>query len=349
VAVRPAVDAAAIARVVPVEEASQVGEARRAATLAADRAGLDETGRGRVALVATELASNLARHARGGALLLRLLAADEEGPGVELIAIDHGPGMDVARSLEDGYSTGGTAGEGLGAVRRTADTFDVHSRRDRGTIVLARVVERAANAETSPRVPVRTGVICTAAPGEERSGDGWAVQRRAGLVRLLVVDGLGHGPLAAEAANEAVRLFRAYPEPGPAEMLERLHEALRGTRGAAAAVAEIVPGDSAVRFAGIGNIAASVRAADGARSLVSHNGIIGHQVRKVQEVSSPWSSGALLVMASDGLRTQWRLDDDPTIVARHPAVVAALLYREFLRGRDDATVLVAHGAPSPGD
>jgi hypothetical protein len=273
-------------------------------------------------------------------MLLRTLA--DEGRGVEVIAVDRGPGMDVGRSLQDGFSTGGTAGEGLGAVRRIADAFDAYSQRDRGTIVMARVVERAP-AGPDGAAALEFGVVCAPAPGEERSGDGWAVARHAGRTRLLVVDGLGHGPLAAEAANEAVRIFRAYPEPAPGEMLERLHDALRATRGAAAAVAEIVPGASMLRFAGIGNITASIHAGDVVRSLVSHNGIIGHQLRKVQEMSYAWSPDALLVVASDGLRSQWRLDDDRGLAARHPAVVAALLYRDHLRGRDDATALVVRG------
>jgi anti-sigma regulatory factor (Ser/Thr protein kinase) len=347
VAVSPVVDASALTHVVPVEDESRVGEARRAAILAADRAGMDETGRGRVALVATELATNLARHARGGAMLLRPLA--EEGPGVELLAVDRGPGMDVARSMVDGFSTGGTAGEGLGAVRRIADGFDVFSQADKGTIVLARVVEREAAAPLAGASALRVGVVCAPAPGEERSGDGWAVTRHAERVRLLVVDGLGHGPLAADAANEAVRIFRAYPDLGPGETLDRLHGALRPTRGAAAAIAEIVFATSMLRFAGIGNIAASVLGAEGARSLVSHNGIIGHQMRRVQELSYPWSDGAMVVLASDGLRSQWRIDQEPSLAARHPSVVAALLWRDHLRGRDDATVLVARGTGGTGD
>jgi anti-sigma regulatory factor (Ser/Thr protein kinase) len=347
VAVSRVVDASAVTRVVPVEDSSRVGEARRAAVLAADRAGMDETGRGRAALVATELATNLARHARGGAMLVRAL--DDEARGVELIAIDRGPGMDVGRSMEDGFSTGGTAGEGLGAVRRIADAFDVHSRRDEGTIVMARVVEKASGAPAAGAAALDVGVVCAPAPGEERSGDGWAVTRHAGRARLLLVDGLGHGPLAAEAANEAVRIFRAYPESAPADMLERLHDALRATRGAAAAIAEIFADESVLRYAGIGNIVGSIHAAGGARSLVSHNGIIGHQMRKVQEMSYPWSPDSLLVMASDGLRSQWRIDGEPVLAARHPALVAALLYRDNVRGRDDATVLVIRRARPAAD
>lgn len=336
---------APMTRVVPVEEASQVGDARRAALLIADAAGMDETTRGRVALAATELATNLARHAREGMLLLRRIEGDRRG--VELLSVDRGPGMDLAHALADGFSTGGTAGTGLGAVRRIADHFDGYSRPGGGTALLARI------SEASPARPVPDaagalpiGVVCAPAPGEERPGDSWAVDRHPGRLRLLLVDGLGHGPAAAEAAAEAVRLFHAYPEQGPEEMVGRLHDGLRSTRGAALAAADILPGQASLRWAGVGNIAASIVAREGTRSLMSHNGIVGHQMRRVQEMTYPWTAGALLVMASDGLRSQWRVEDHPGIAAHHPSLLAAVLFRDYLRGRDDATVLVAGGAPT---
>ncbi len=336
-------ESSAVTRLVPVEEASQVGDARRAALLVADRAGLDETARGRVALVATELATNLARHAKGGMLLLRQL--DGERHGVELLSVDRGPGMELARALADGFSTGGTAGAGLGAVRRIADAFDAYSRPG-GTVLLARIAEPGgAGSLGGASLPI--GVICAPAPGEDRPGDSWAIGRHSGRHRLLLVDGLGHGPIAAEAAAEAVRLFHAYPEAGPEAMVGRLHDGLRATRGAALAVAEIVPLTSTVRWAGVGNIAASIVSAGGARSLMSHNGIVGHQMRRVQEMTYAWSPDAVLVMASDGLRSQWRLDEHPGLAARDPSIVAGVLFRDFLRGRDDATVLVARGSSTP--
>lgn len=332
-----------ITRVVPVDEASQVGDARRAALLVADRAGMDETARGRVALVATELATNLARHARGGMLLLRQL--EGESHGVELLSVDRGPGMELARALSDGFSTGGTAGAGLGAVRRIADVFDAYSRPG-GTVLLARIAATGGAASLG-EASFSIGVICAPAPGEDRSGDSWAVGRHRGRLRLLLVDGLGHGPIAAEAAAEAVRLFHAYPEASPETMLGRLHDGLRATRGAALAVAEIVPLHSIVRWAGVGNIAASIVSDAGARNLMSHNGIVGHQMRRVQEMTYPWPTDAVLVMASDGLRSQWRLDEHPGVAARDPSIVAGVLFRDHLRGRDDATVLVARGSSAP--
>ena len=78
--------------VLPIEDESQVGHARRVAQSLAIEFAFDETDAGRVALVATELATNLLKHAHHGALHLRAIPA-QSGYGVELIAIDRGPGF----------------------------------------------------------------------------------------------------------------------------------------------------------------------------------------------------------------------------------------------------------------
>src|SRR5580698_6689616 len=110
-----------------IEEESQIGEARRDAQRLAIAYGLDATQTGRVAIAATELASNLLRHGGGGELLLQPIRSGA-AENIELLAIDKGRGMnDVARCLGDGYSTGGTSGTGLGAVRRLYAEFDIYS------------------------------------------------------------------------------------------------------------------------------------------------------------------------------------------------------------------------------
>ena len=103
---------------VAVTDPSQVAEARRAGAVLARAVGFDEERAGRLALVVTESGTNLLRHAGGGHILLR--AVDDHGAAaVDVLALDRGPGMtNVARCLEDGYSTAGGAGTGLGAMRR---------------------------------------------------------------------------------------------------------------------------------------------------------------------------------------------------------------------------------------
>lgn len=325
---------------VALDDPSQVGEARRFASAVARRLGFDETGTGRVALVVTELATNLVKHAPRGVILLHPLERDAVG-GLEVLALDHGPGLDLQRCLRDGFSTAGTSGTGLGAVVRLSDSFDAWSSPERGTALLARLWARPAAGRPTG---LDIGAVHLPKPGERVCGDSWAVEQQPGRALFLVADGLGHGPSAADASREAVRVFREHLGLPPAEIVHRLHQALRSTRGAAVAVAELVHGDrkgGELRFAGVGNIAATIFAGGASRSAMSHNGTVGHELRKVQELSYPFPPEALLVIHSDGLATHWRLDKYPGLIARNAGVIAGVLYRDFKRGRDDVTVVVA--------
>jgi anti-sigma regulatory factor (Ser/Thr protein kinase) len=320
-----------------VEDASQVPAARRLAAELARGLDFDESAAGRVALVATELATNLVKHARQGEMLLS--AIDRDGRlAVEILALDRGPGMpSVDRCLEDGYSTAGSPGTGLGAVRRLAGLLEVYSRPD-GTALLARVGPSAAPARAEALAVSGISVACR---GEERSGDAWDQERDAGRHTLLVVDGLGHGTDAAAAADACVAAFRQRARLAPGARVEALHAALRATRGAALAVVEIDPGRRLVRFAGLGNITASIYGEGPVRHLVSHHGTAGHVARKIGEYSYPWPPRGMLVVHSDGVATVRDLDRYPGLRQRDPGLVAGVLYRDLARRRDDATVLVA--------
>jgi hypothetical protein len=185
------------------------------------------------------------------------------------------------------------------------------------------------------------GAVSVPKPGQAVNGDAWLFHESAGVGRVLMADGLGHGLLAADAARAAVRVARQHPAETPSGLMARIHEALRPTRGAAVAIADIDPGGSVVRYTGLGNISASIQSpAAPVRHAVSHPGTVGHEVRKIAEFTYPWERGSVLVMHSDGLISHWSLDRYPGVLSRHPGLIAAVLYRDFIRGRDDATVAV---------
>lgn len=320
-----------------IGDSSHVGEARRIATRLLGKLDFSDVETAHVALVATELATNLLKHAKQGRLILRLLQSVKQF-GIEIMALDRGPGMgNVAESLRDGYSTAGSAGTGLGAVKRLAREFDIHSMPGKGTAVLARLWSGPhANAA------MQFGVVALPKAGEEISGDGWGVECLQNRCTCVIADGLGHGPEAAQAAQAALLAAHEYSDKAPAEIVERAHGALRSTRGAALAVGEIDQSNQLVRFCGVGNISATiVNKAGGLRHLVSHNGIVGQETRKISEFSYPWSRQSLLIMHSDGLTARWDLQSYPALVQRNPSLIAGVLYRDFTRGSDDATVLVA--------
>jgi anti-sigma regulatory factor (Ser/Thr protein kinase) len=323
----------------PIVESSQAGEARRIAIALASRLGFNETERGKIGIVVTEAANNLVRHAKDGELVLQPLTRNNV-EGIEILALDKGPGIsNISECLRDGFSTAGTSGTGLGAMSRLSAFFDMYSVPKLGTACLAQLWANSQPVK-QPDIDLESGAVCLPKIGEEISGDAWATAQNSGRTLLLVADGLGHGPQAAQASREAVRIFRANLGKSPKELVEAAHTALRSTRGAALAIAEVDFEQLSVRFAGVGNISGTILAQEKTNSLVSYNGTVGHEVRKIQEFVYPWPKGGLLVMHSDGLGTQWRLDRYPGLVAKHPSLLAGVLYRDFNRGRDDVTVLV---------
>jgi len=321
----------------PIEEQSQVGNARRTAMELATSLGFDDAQAGKVAIAATEAATNILKHAGRGMLLVHPLhrgGAD----GVEIIAIDKGPGIaDVAASLRDGHSTRGTMGGGLGALSRLGEGFELFTQPGKGTALR---LELWANTPPRDAGPIEYGGLCIQKRGEPVSGDRWAVEMWRDQVTVLLADGLGHGVSAHQAARAATDTLHAHPKDEPAAIMEACHSALASTRGAAVAIAQLFSSAERGTFAGVGNIVCRVEGSSANRHLVSHNGTVGHTMRKVQEFSFPWPAGALLILHSDGLATQWDLAAYPGLVTRHPALISAVLYRDYDRGRDDASVVV---------
>lgn len=322
---------------VTVNDTSQVAEARRAAAAIAHQNGFSETDAGRVALVATELGTNLIKHGRGGEMLVGSYE-NNEGGGTELIALDRGPGIgNVEACLRDGYSSAGTQGNGLGAVIRQSHEVDIASWPGVGTGVLARLQPGMPN---SWRDTLHSGwgAVSVAMPGQEVCGDSWGVLAN-GVVTYFLADGLGHGQEAAEASVEAVRLFHRFNGHRVPTLLDYVHGGLRTTRGAAVSIARFDPASRKVVFAGVGNVAGAILIDGTLKRMVSMPGTAGHNARKIQSFDYEFARG-LIVLASDGIATSWNFARYPKIESVHPTLIAAILYRDFGRHRDDTTVLV---------
>lgn len=362
---------------VPVHDSTRLRDARVAAESASALAGLDRARTDAAALVATELATNLLKHAHGGQLLVEAVSEPGGRAGglmVQIAAVDHGPGMsDVPAALGDGFSTAGSLGAGLGTCRRLADDFDLHSVPGRGTVALARIGgagasrggrdaaggrtgSGAAGADVADAVDtplgVRVGGVNVPFRGAEQSGDAWTCVRAGDLLTLMLADGLGHGPEAALASTAAVEEVRCSGHLPPAELLRRLDEALRGTRGAAVAVAQLDPRAGRLRFCGVGNVGARLREGDSWRHLLSRPGIVGtHRPRTLPETAVAWGPDRLLVLHSDGLPSRWAPPADPRLLSADPALTAAVTVRDAGSSarpvRDDTAVAVL--SPTPPD
>jgi anti-sigma regulatory factor (Ser/Thr protein kinase) len=354
---------------IAISERSEVGAARRVALELSESHGFDETQAGKVGLCVTEAATNIVKHAGSGHIVLRVmeraLASGSGDPraggpgtanigmasaepvgagiatyGIEILALDRGPGIaNFNASLRDGVSTAGSPGNGLGALARLSENFDVYAPLGRGSAMRMEVW-----AQPPSTAEIEVGAICLAKSGETVSGDAWALASARGRHTFLVADGLGHGTEAARASHAALRVLQSRSDEDPSQIIEACHRALAPTRGAAVAVGTLIPGEEKGSFAGVGNIACRVEIGETRRQLVSHNGTLGHNMRRVQQFDFVLPPAALLIFHSDGLATHWNLADYPGLAGRHPGVIAGVLCRDHERGRDDVTVLVIrHG------
>ncbi len=320
-----------------VAEPTHVGSVRRAAEALARRLGFHDTRAGELAIVVSELSTNILKHAQRGEILLTPTGSAGD-QGVEVLAIDAGGGVaSLPAAMEDGHSTAGTLGQGLGAVRRLSDTFDLFSQPGKGTVTLARLW--AARRIIEPD-PFRVSGVNVPIAGEDESGDDWSASSGQHYVAIVVADGLGHGPLASDASRAATVAFDSNPFRSPTRTLEAIHGALRSTRGAAVGIATVEFERDVLTWAALGNIGGSIVTDEGRRTLVSHNGIAGHTARRVQEFTYPMPKEAVLVMHSDGMISHWNPADYPGLWMHDTAVVAGVLYRDFSRRRDDTAIVV---------
>ncbi|TYK53135.1 ATP-binding protein [Actinomadura decatromicini] len=321
------------------EPSSAAGMRRHAARLAA-RLGFGAERMGRIQIAVTEAATNLAKHAVRGEMLVRVVRAGDDA-ALEVLCLDHGPGMgDVPGSRLDGHSTTGTLGIGLGAIERLADHSGVHSLPHAGTVLFARFLRgrgEGAAAATPPRLPFAG--LTRPIEGEEECGDAFVARMEGGTIYAMLCDGLGHGPMAARAAAEAVAAVRDATLPaGPADLLAQVHRRLGSTRGGAVSVAAVDPGGGVVRFAGLGNVAGWILGPERRQGMVSVPGIAGAQARRLREHVYELPPGAAVVLHSDGLTGRWDAAGRPDL-GRDPLLLAADLLREAGVRHDDRGVL----------
>ncbi len=319
-----------------IADGSQVAEARRLVGDYARIYGLPEPRRAEVAIVVTELATNLLKHGGGGHILADAFD-DRDGVGIEVLALDRGVGMaDVERCVADGYSTAGSPGTGLGAVMRLASQVRIYSRPGRVPAIMARF--RLVH-PPKPLPATQVGAAVAPYPGETVCGDRWTLGYAQAGRTILVADGSGHGVEAARAAELAVRILHDRLEDSCERLVEQMHRALAPTRGGAIAVARIDTVARTVRYVGVGNISGVLVSDGSARHMVSNNGTAGHVAPRIREFTYDFVGDPLVIMHSDGLTPKWDLSGYPGLATQHPSLIAGVLLRDWRRGRDDASVV----------
>lgn len=296
---------------------------------------------GEAEIIVAEITSNLVKHAqKGGEILARVFIRPV--PGIEFIAIDRGPGMSrPGKMLEDGLSTANTLGQGLGAIRRLSDVFDLYSLPDWGTVLFSRLYRDKNAVLPKDRTDINGISVCKG--NETLCGDQWWAESDGKKCRLAMVDGLGHGVFANTAAKDAIDAFRHAPKATPAEQLRALHERLKKTRGAVITIAYLDMINQQLRYSGVGNITMKIVSPSRSQGCLSYNGIVGHIMPATlnNHHLQPDRRSDMLVMHSDGLSGRWDLQKYPGIHQHHGTTICAVLYKDFDRNNDDSTILVA--------
>ncbi|MCC9137460.1 SpoIIE family protein phosphatase [Pontibacter silvestris] len=305
---------------------------------------------GKINIIISEMLSNLAKHSpTGGELLVKPVGTKYNNEAFEIICLDNGPGIsDPIRMMEDGVSTSGTAGEGLGAIKRQSDVFDLYSHPSLGTVLLSRVNKgRKTVSAEAVSAKVEVGYVIVPKPTERICGDGFALVEQGPNMYLLALDGLGHGTHANEAAQQAATSFISHPNIDPANSLRDIHNQIKRTRGAVGLRADISIHTQRITYCGVGNIAGKMFSLDGSsinspyKSIISYNGILGHNVpNTLNNQQLDWGRNKLLVLHSDGLKSRWDLAKYPNLQRHHPTTIASVIYKDNSRQTDDTLVVV---------
>ncbi|MBW3544572.1 MAG: SpoIIE family protein phosphatase [Bacteroidetes bacterium] len=326
-----------------IEDRSYLSIIKKEIAKAADGLHFSAERIGRLDIIIHELLSNLVKYGQRKRELLWKPFVNAGQAGIEILAIDGGAGItNASMALQDGYSTSGTAGEGLGAIKRLSDIFDLYSQQGQGTIVLARLFAQEQENLTGREFYV--GAISVPKTGETLCGDGYQIQYDPEklLLRLLVLDGLGHGPEAHLAAKAAITEYAKLDEPDQSKMLKHIHQNIKKTRGAVAMAAQYDFKEQKLRYCGVGNISGRLLGHDTTKALSSFNGIVGHVISsRLHDQEIDWEKGRILIVHSDGITSRWDLSKYQQIQKHDPTLIAACLYRDFNRGTDDVTVVVS--------
>ncbi|MHB1586076.1 MAG: hypothetical protein ACYCRH_00945 [Acidiferrobacteraceae bacterium] len=307
------------------------------------RLGFDPVRCERIRLVAAEMATNQTKYAHGrGCIQMWEVAGAQHA--LDLFALDWGSGIaDLSGAMQDGHSTSGTLGKGLGAISRLADAFDIYSlpaerpvRPWSGTAVWARF------GEVEDPLWQRVGLFMRSYQDGPCNGDLVALHRTGTRVQVLHLDALGHGCPAEAVATLALGAFD--PLGDLKDVLQRIDRALSAGRGAALALFDLDFSGGVARSIGAGDLQASILQGFGKQTIRITPGVIGQVHGSLELSESHWPYGALFMSASDGLRASWDPASVPGLLRRHPQLIAYFMGQTAGRISDDKSLLVVRNS-----
>jgi anti-sigma regulatory factor (Ser/Thr protein kinase) len=319
---------------------ADVLRAAESASRFADSLGFSPNECEELALVITELATNLLKHATGGGLRLSRIEASGR-VGVEIESDDTGPGIpDLEQAITDGYSTAGSLGTGLGTVNRLVDELAACSRPEPGGLRL--VCQRWIRPRTNGlrMVDLACGVATRSYRFLPENGDAFLIKQWERYALVGVIDGLGHGQFAQRAAQTARQYLEHHYDQPLDSLFRGVGRACRATRGVVMALARFDLDRQKLTLASVGDIEVRLIGNPERFNFTVRRGIVGLNAPNPVPSEHPWTSNTLLVMHSDGLRTRWTWDEFSDVARAAPQVIARRLLEKLGKLDDDATVLV---------
>jgi anti-sigma regulatory factor (Ser/Thr protein kinase) len=339
--------------ILEIDSEADAGVCRRKSVSLAGLLGFDDVKTGEVAILVSELVTNVLKHGGGkGRIMICQLQSDDNRKAIEIWCCDNGDGIpDFENALLDGYTGKQSLGIGLGTIRRFSDIFEmnpVKSESFKGVDLNAlnnyrhclRIVKWVPeNRWKGTNRSLVSGAVSVCKPGETLNGDSYLICHLSPVKTMAaIIDGLGHGKEAHLASNiikEQILLKIDLPLD---ELIKYIHQAARGTRGAVIGLVFINVETSKLYFVGIGNIEGFIISSSGKKSLISFGGILGHNIRTPHIFEFPFKSGDSVCLFSDGINTRWNTDE--LNWSEHPQKNADFLINNYSRTNDDATVLI---------
>ncbi len=337
----------------PIDNDSDIGTCRRKGVALAIEMGFDKVKQGEIAILISELGTNVLKHGGGkGKIVISQLEDDQKRKAIEVWCCDIGDGIpDLQKALKDGFSKKKTLGIGLGTITRFSDEVEINPNSQSyfqqeyfsGSNGFDHCLRSVKWVPSIKKITINknllTGAVSRCHPGEQLNGDAYLVNNIDNNITIAaVIDGLGHGKeanMASEKAKEQILLKSNLPLDG---LMKHVHNSIRGTRGAVLGLVRINTFTNKLQFSGIGNIESFIITGEGKKTLLSFGGIMGHNMRTPRVFDFDFLPGNTLCMYSDGITTRWRQEDiDWT---NSPQKNSEDIINNHSRPNDDATILI---------
>ncbi|MCX6252613.1 MAG: SpoIIE family protein phosphatase [Bacteroidetes bacterium] len=340
-------------QVLQIENESDIGECRRKGVVFAKQNGFNDIATGEVAIMITEMGTNVLKHGGGkGKLMMCRIRDTSFNTGLEFWCCDFGKGFtDIDLAIQDGYTNSNSLGIGLGSIQRLSDEFEINPEKN----IDFNQVKLAGTSEFKNCIRTRKwlqkskwnglnrnlliGASSRAKPGEQLNGDTYVITHLSGTVAVAsVIDGLGHGKEANRASQMAKELIVSKPDMAVDALINQVHNTIKGTRGATVGIIRIDTGNNRLFFSGIGNIEGQIYSNAKKTNLLSYGGIVGHNIRTPRVFELDFNKGDTVCLYSDGIISRWQYEEIDW--EQSPQENAEYIVNQYSRISDDATVLI---------